>query len=80
MVAHTDRIRSITDAVEAKVVLVGAIEGERRLVTTGRLASWRAAYARVELMEGGEEVMIDAAGADLLGVKAGDTVMHVGRG
>ena len=80
MVAHTDRIRSITDAVEARVVLVGAIEGERRLVTTGRLASWRAAYARVELMEGGEEVMIDAAGADLLGVKAGDTVMHVGRG
>ena len=78
MVARTDRIRSIVDAAESRVVRVSAIEGERRLVTTGRLASWRGAYAQVEMLEG-EEIAIDPAGADLLGVGVGDTIMHVGR-
>ena len=49
-----------------------------RLVTTGRLASWRAAYAQVETLEG-NEIAIDPAGAELLGVGVGDTIMHVGR-
>ena len=78
MVAHTDRIRSIQDAVESRVARIGDVEGERRLATAGRLAGWRAAYADIEVLDGGE-VAIDPEGARLLGVKEGDTVMHVGR-
>jgi arginine N-succinyltransferase len=77
MVAHTDRVRSIMEATDSRVVRVGEVEGERRLTTAGRLASWRAAYAQVEMMEDG--VAIDTAGAALLGVGVGDTVTHVGR-
>jgi arginine N-succinyltransferase len=78
MVAHTDRIRSIVDAVESRVARIGDVDGERRLATAGRLAGWRAAYATVELLGDGE-IAIDPVGAGLLKVGIGDTVMHVGR-
>ncbi len=78
MVAHTDRIRTVVESEEAQVVLVGAIGGERRLVTAGRLADWRAAYAQVEVLEG-NEIMLDGPSAQLLGVGVGDTVVHVRR-
>ncbi|NNM78713.1 arginine N-succinyltransferase, partial [Sphingomonas sp. ID1715] len=78
MVAHTDRILSIRDAVESRVARIGVEGGERRLCTAGRLAGWRAAYAQVEMLDGGE-IAIDAEGARLLGVEPGGTVVHVGR-
>jgi arginine N-succinyltransferase len=78
MVAHTDRIRSIMEATESRVARVGAVAGERRLVTAGRLAGWRAAYAEVEVLGDGE-VGLDAAGAELLGVREGEAVVHVRR-
>jgi len=78
MVAHTDRIAAIRDALESRVARIGAEGGERRLCTAGRLASWRAAYAEVKMLDGGE-IAIDEAGARLLGVKVGGTVTHVGR-
>jgi arginine N-succinyltransferase len=78
MLAHTDRIRSIQEAVESPVARIAENEGERRLATAGRLAAWRAAYAQIEVLESGE-IAIDPEGARLLGVKEGDQVMHVGR-
>jgi arginine N-succinyltransferase len=78
MVAPTDRIRSIMDAVESRVARIGAVDGERRLATAGRLAGWRAAYAVMEPLGDGE-VGIDPVGAELLKVDVGDTIMHVWR-
>ena len=78
MVAHTDRIRSIQDAVESRVARIGDVHGDRQLATAGRLASWRAAYAEIEVFEGGD-IAIDAEGAKLLNIDVGDTVMHVAR-
>lgn len=78
MVAHTDQIRSIREAKESRVARIGEVTGERRLATAGRLAAWRAAYAQIETLENGE-IAIDSAGAKLLGIAEGDTVMHVER-
>lgn len=79
MVAHTDRIRSVVDAVDSVVARVADTGGEQRLVAAGRLDSFRAAYAHLETLDDGT-VVIDPTGARLLGVGAGDTITHVGRG
>lgn len=79
MVAHTDRVRSIQDAVDSRVARIGDVSGERRLATSGRLIDFRAAYAEIETLSDGE-VAIDAEGARLLGVQTGDIICHVGRG
>jgi len=78
MVAHTDRIQAIRDAVEHRVARIGDVQGERRLATAGRLATWRAGYAEIETLGDGE-IAIDEKGARLLSVREGDTIMHVGR-
>lgn len=78
MVAYTDRIRSIQNAVESRVARIGDVIGERRLATAGRLATWRAAYAEIEVYEGGD-IALDELGAKLLNVSVGDHVTHVGR-
>ncbi|MBS0502894.1 MAG: arginine N-succinyltransferase [Proteobacteria bacterium] len=78
MVAYTDRIRSIQSAVESRVARIGDVIGERRLATAGRLATWRAAYAEIEVYEGGD-IALDELGAKLLNVSVGDYVTHVGR-
>jgi arginine N-succinyltransferase len=79
MVAPTDRIRSIQDAVESRIAAIGEVpNGERRLASAGRLANWRAAYATMEPLGDGE-IAIDPLGAELLKVEVGDAIMHVGR-
>ncbi|WP_136162721.1 arginine N-succinyltransferase [Sphingomonas flavalba] len=80
MEARTDSIRTVAEAVDAKVAAAGgaAGNGQRRMVAAGRLASFRAAYALVEERADGQ-VAIDPAGAALLGVAEGDTITHVGR-
>ena len=82
MTARTDQIRSVREAADATVVAVDAAlgehkVGEKRLITSGRLAQFRAAYGWTEAREGG--LAIDPAGAAVLGVKEGDTVTHVAR-
>jgi arginine N-succinyltransferase len=53
-------------------------EGERAILATGRLGSFRACFgARVLDSEGG--IAIDSASADLLDVCEGNTVWSVGR-
>lgn len=78
MVAHTNQVTSVSQSVEATITSMDAAEGERAIVATGRLATFRACYgARVMDGEGG--VAIDSATADALDVSEGDIVWSVAR-
>lgn len=78
MVAHTNQVTSVSQSVEATITSMDADEGERAIVATGRLATFRACYgARVMDGEGG--VAIDSATADALDVSEGDIVWSVAR-
>ena len=78
MAAPTDAIRSVKEAREATVTGLAGTDVMPSIVAKGRLRDFRAAFASV--VEASQEgVAIDAAGAQLLGVGSGDTVVHVGR-
>ncbi|MCM0000698.1 MAG: arginine N-succinyltransferase [Erythrobacter sp.] len=78
MVARTDQVTSVKNACECAVTALDAGEGERAILATGRLGSFRACFgARVLDGEGG--IAIDSASADLLDVCAGDMVWSVAR-
>ena len=82
MTVRTDQIRSVHDAVDSRISgiddrLGDHKDGEKRLVTVGRLSDFRTAYGWVEFE--GDEVRLDPGCARLLGVEAGDTVTHVPR-
>ncbi|MFU7529129.1 arginine N-succinyltransferase [Qipengyuania sp. ASV99] len=78
MVAHTDDVTSVKNSVEAKLVSHDLAEGERAILATGRLDTFRACYgARKFDGEGG--IAIDAASADALDVSVGDNIWSVGR-
>jgi arginine N-succinyltransferase len=82
MTVRTDQIRSIR---EAKNTLVTAVDeslgeqhgSERRLVSVGRLADFRTAYAWVDPR--GDGIAVDPGCAKLLGIEPGMTVTHVPR-
>jgi len=76
MAAATDRIRSVRDAIAAKVAGTDVKRGARALVSAGRLEDFRAVRAHIEPRESG--VAIDAEAARLLGVSRGDEVLYVG--
>lgn len=78
MVARTDEVTSVKNSVEAKLVSHDLAEGERAILATGRLETFRACYgARKFDGEGG--IAIDAAAADALDVKDGDMIWSVTR-
>ena len=78
MVARTDNVTSVKNACEAQVTSLAALEGERAILATGRLGTFRACFgARVLDGEGG--IAIDSASADLLDVCEGDVVWSVAR-
>ena len=82
MTVRTDQIRSVREAADSTVTRVDASLadgeiGEKRLVCTGRLANFRAAYGWVAMEDGG--VAIDPACAAALQVGEGDSVTHVAR-
>ena len=77
MTAKTDQIRSIREAEDSLIVEVKDGGETKVLASCGTLANFRAAYAFVERVDGG--VVIDSAGAELLGVTAGDRITHVDR-
>lgn len=80
MTARTDQIASIRNAADATITVVDdqlASAGESRLIATGRLAGFRAAYGQVA--PHGDGVAIDRASADLLGAEPGVTITHVAR-
>jgi arginine N-succinyltransferase len=78
MVARTDEVTSVKNSVEAKLMSHDLAEGERAILATGRLETFRACYgARKFDGEGG--IAIDAAAADALDVKDGDMIWSVAR-
>lgn len=78
MVARTDNVTAVKDACERRVTALEAREGERAILATGNLGTFRACFgARVLDEDGG--IAIDSASADLLDVSAGDMVWSVAR-
>ena len=78
MVAQTDQVTSVVNSKEARVKAMNVSEGERAILATGRLSTFRACYgARVLDGEGG--IAIDSAAADALDVSEGDAVWSVAR-
>ena len=82
MTVRTDQIRSVREAQLQTVTAIDAglgehMAGEKRLVSFGRLAGFRAAYGWTEAREGG--VALDPTCAANLGVKEGDSITHVAR-
>ena len=82
MTARTDQIRSIREAVDGKVAHIDdrlgeGRAGEKRLISAGLLADFRAAYGWIS--DRGQGLSIDPQCAAALGVGEGDTVTHVAR-
>ncbi|MEM6476121.1 MAG: arginine N-succinyltransferase [Pseudomonadota bacterium] len=78
MVAHTDDVTSVKNSASATITDIDLGEGERAILATGRLDTFRACYgARSFDGEGG--IAIDSAAADALDVGIGDVVWSVGR-
>ncbi len=78
MTARTDDVKSIRDARPAKIASVTLDIGERAIVATGSLGSFRSAYGMREFRPDGT-VEIDHRSAALLGVGEGDEVWSVSR-
>jgi arginine N-succinyltransferase len=78
MTARTDQVTSVKGSTRATVTSLSVGEGEKAILATGRLGTFRACFgARVLDGEGG--IAIDSASADLLDVSEGDTVWSVAR-
>ncbi len=78
MVAHTDHVASVKASVAATITDLTASEGERAILATGKLGSFRACFGARVLDDAGG-IAIDSASADLLDVAAGDEVWSVAR-
>jgi len=78
MVAHTDNVTSVKNASECRVTAKQVEEGERAILATGRLGSFRACFG-ARVLDGDGGIAIDSASADLLDICEGDTVWSVGR-
>jgi arginine N-succinyltransferase len=78
MLAHTDNVATVRNALAATITATTLGEGERAILATGQLGTFRACFgARVLGADGG--IAIDSASADLLDVSAGDRVWSVAR-
>lgn len=82
MTARTDQIRSVREASDAKIVAISEqlgehIDGEKMLVTVGRLHDFKAAYGWTKTQDGG--VVLDELTAAMLGLSVGDSITQVAR-
>ena len=76
MLARTDQVKSVAEAKRATVGSTALDQGEKALLATGRLGTFRSCYGLRELAEDGT-VAIDSRTADLLGIDQGDEVWSV---
>ena len=82
MTVHTDRIRSICEAEESVIATIDPTlgehkRGEKRLISFGKLADFRATYGWIAPQGG--DIALDPASAAALGVEPGQSVTHVAR-
>ena len=78
MVARTDEVVSVKNSEQRTISGIETTEGDRAIIATGKLATFRACYGARKLNEDGT-ISIDAQAADILDVKDGDTVWSVPR-
>jgi arginine N-succinyltransferase len=77
MTARTDKVASIVNSKESKLVATDCEMGERALIATGQLSSFRCCYGACEITDSG--ISIDSRTADILDVSLGDTLWSVAR-
>ncbi|HAU21693.1 MAG TPA: arginine N-succinyltransferase [Erythrobacter sp.] len=78
MIAPTDEVKSVKESEERKISSADLDQGERTILATGRLSTFRSCYGARELNKDGS-ISIDSLSADVLDVKAGETVWSVAR-
>ena len=78
MTARTDEVKSVAEAEARTVASLDCDKGERAIIATGNLATFRACFGARALNEDGS-IAIDSVTADVLGVGVGDTVWSVTR-
>lgn len=78
MVARTDNVTSVKNSTLAKVNALAVSEGEKAILATGRLGTFRACFG-ARVLDGDSGIAIDSASADLLDVCEGDMVWSVAR-
>ena len=78
MIARTDEIKSVKESQQRKIERTDLSEGERAILATGKLSTFRACYGARSIGEDGT-IAIDSIAADVLDVKPGDTVWSVTR-
>jgi arginine N-succinyltransferase len=78
VIARTDDVTSVKESSERKLVNGNLEEGERAILATGRLETFRACYGARALDDDGG-IAIDSAAADALDVSEGDTIWSVAR-
>ena len=76
MTVATDRIRTVRDACQAVIENAAIENGHRAILSSGRLADFRATLGEVSFTGG---FGIDAVAAQALGVGVGDSVLHAAR-
>lgn len=77
MLARTDNITSIKNAQNMPIVDTNLEKGDKALIATGHLASFRCCYGAHEIREDG--IAMDSQAADLLQVGLGDLVWSIPR-
>ena len=78
MTARTDQVKSVREAAPGRVVATDLDIGDRCMLATGNLGTFRAAYGMREA-RGDGEIAIDPRTAALLEVSEGDEVWSVAR-
>nr|WP_137677874.1 arginine N-succinyltransferase [Parerythrobacter lutipelagi] len=78
MLAKTDQVKSVKDAQHAAIEGIDCENGERSLIATGHLATFRSCYGERCVNDDGS-VTIDATAAEVLNVQPGDIVWSVAR-
>ena len=82
MTVRTDQIRSVREAKDSKIVALDDSlgdnkDGKKRLISVGNFGDFRTTYGWTDC--DGEDIRLDPASAQALGVGEGDTVTHVAR-
>jgi arginine N-succinyltransferase len=82
MTVRTDQIRSVRDAKDAEIMAIDDTlgdhkDGEKMLITHGRLGDFKATYGWVKPQAGG--IAIDPVSVNALGLSEGDNITYIPR-